>query len=49
MPKVEHGQIVETATEARAGTRGQKVSYVLAISTGTVIVLFAVVYILFFT
>lgn len=49
MAKVENGHIVETATEARAGATGHNVRYVLALSTIGVAVLFAVVYLFFFT
>jgi hypothetical protein len=47
MPHVENDQIVETATEARAGVRGHKVNYVLVISTAAVKVLFAAIYMYF--
>lgn len=44
-----HGeQIVETAREARQGERGPSVRNVLVISTGAVIVAFAIVYVMFF-
>lgn len=44
MPEVENNRVVETATEARAGTTGHNVRYVLIIGTLAVIVLFAVAY-----
>jgi hypothetical protein len=48
MPKQEHGQIVETAIEARGAERGPTVRNVLAWSLGLVVVAFAVVYFLYF-
>lgn len=48
MAKVEHGQIVETATEARQGERGPTVRNVLVISVFGVVVLFAIVFLYFF-
>jgi len=41
---MEHGQIVETATEARAGRLGWPVLYMLLYGTAAVIVLFAIVW-----
>ena len=44
-----HGeQIVQTAREERQAERGPSVRNVLVISTGAVIVAFAVIYVLFF-
>jgi hypothetical protein len=48
MPHVEHGRIVETATEARGGVPGKPVLYMLAFGTAGVIALFVVVYLFFF-
>ena len=48
MPHVENDRIVESTTEARAAVTGQKVQYVLLISTLAVIVLFVVVYLAWF-
>lgn len=44
MPHTENGQIIETATEARAGRPGVPVLYVLFLSTAAVIVLLGAVY-----
>lgn len=49
MPKVEDNRIVETATEARAGTTGHNVRYVLAFGTAGVIILFAALYAYYFS
>jgi hypothetical protein len=46
--KVENGQIVETAKEARGAERGPTVRNVLVWSLALVVVAFAVVYFLFF-
>jgi hypothetical protein len=48
MPRVEHGHIVETATQARGGVLGVPVLYMLAFGTAGVIALFVVVYLYFF-
>ena len=48
MPQVENHQLVETATEARAGVTGHHVRYLLLFGTLGVIALFAVVYTYFF-
>lgn len=48
MAKVEDDHIVESTEEARAGTTGQNVRYVLAFSTVAVVVLFVLVYLYFF-
>lgn len=48
MPHVENSRVVETETEARAGTTGHNVRYVLIVGTGAVIVLFTVIYLSFF-
>ena len=48
MATKEHGQIVETPTEARAGTTGHGVRYVLGIGIVAVIVAFAIVYLVYF-
>jgi hypothetical protein len=48
MPHVENDHIVETPTEARAGTTGHNVRYVLTIATAAVIVLFVIIYFYFF-
>jgi hypothetical protein len=44
----ENGQIVETSVEARAGFLDQQTLTVLIVSTGALIAIFAVIYILFF-
>jgi hypothetical protein len=44
MAKVEGHHIVETTEEARAGTTGQNVRYVLAFSTVSVAMLFVLIY-----
>lgn len=49
MPRVENNQVVETATEARAGATGHNVRYVLLFGTMAVIALFAIVYLAFFS
>jgi hypothetical protein len=49
MARLEHGQIVETATEARGGVPGKPVLYMLIAGTTGVIVLFAVVYLVLFS
>lgn len=48
MPHAQGRRIVETPTEARAGTTGHHVRAVLGWSTFGVMVLFAVVYLYFF-
>ena len=48
MPKQEHGQIVETAIEARGAERGPTVRNVLVWSLGLVVAAFVVVYFLYF-
>ena len=48
MAKVENDHIVETKEEARAGTTGHNVRYVLAFSTFGVIVMFVLIYIYYF-
>lgn len=48
MPTVENNRIVETTTEARAGETGHGVRYVLGIGVVTLIVAFAIVYLVFF-
>ena len=48
MPHVENDRIVETATEARAGTTGHNVRYVLAIGIAAIVTLFAIIYMVFF-
>jgi hypothetical protein len=48
MAKVEDDHIVETTQEARAGTSGQNVRYVLAFGTVGVAVLFVIVYLYYF-
>jgi len=48
MPIVENNRIVETPTEARAGTTGHGVRYVLGIGIVAVIVAFAIVYLVYF-
>jgi hypothetical protein len=45
----EGDRIVETTTESRAGATGQNVRYVLTASTLGIAVLFAAVYIYFFS
>jgi hypothetical protein len=49
MAKVEDDHIVESSDEARAGTTGQNVRYVLAFSAVGVIVLFVLIYLYYFT
>ena len=44
MPEFENNRVVETPTEARAGTIGHNVRTVLIVGTLAVIVAFAVVY-----
>jgi hypothetical protein len=48
MAKQEHGQVVETAIEARGAERGPTVRNVLVWSIGLVVVAFAVIYFLYF-
>ena len=48
MPNQEHGQVVETAIEARSAERGPTVRNVLIWSLGLVVAAFAVVYFLYF-
>jgi len=48
MPTVENNRVVETPTEARAGTTGHGVRYVLGISVVAVIIGFAIVYLIYF-
>jgi hypothetical protein len=48
MPKREHGQVVETAIEARGAERGPTVRNVLIWSLGLVVAAFAAVYFLYF-
>lgn len=48
MPRDENNRIVKTPTEARAGTTGQGVRYVLAFGTVAIVVLFVIVYLYFF-
>ncbi len=48
MPTKEHGHIVETPVEARAGFLDRPVAVVLVASTAAVVVGFAVVYFGFF-
>jgi hypothetical protein len=47
MPKQEHGQVVETAIEARGAERGPTVRNVLVWSLGPVVAALAVVYFLY--
>lgn len=49
MARYENNRIVETATEARQGVTGHNVRYVLSMGTIGVIVLFAIVYVAFFS
>lgn len=46
MPRVENEQIVESTNEARAAVTGHNARYVLLIGTLTVILLFAIVYVM---
>ncbi len=48
MPHREGDRIVETPTEARAAVTGHNVRYVLAASTGALIVLFVGIYLYYF-
>jgi hypothetical protein len=48
MPEQEHGRIVETATEARAGTKDKPQRNVLIISTAAIIVAFALLLLYYF-
>lgn len=47
MPTKEHGQIVETATEARQAERGPSVFALLVISTGLAIVILGIIWFVF--
>lgn len=49
MARAENRRIVESATEARQGVTGHNVRYVLSMGTIGVIVLFAIVYVAFFS
>ena len=49
MPLSDNRPIVETTTEARAGVTGNNVRYVLLAGTGGVIVLFAIVFLYYFS
>jgi len=49
MPEVRGNRIVENKTEARQGVTGHNVRYVLVAGTLGVIVLFAIVYMAFFS
>jgi hypothetical protein len=44
----QHGQIVETPTEARQGERGPSVLVLLAASTGLAVLILGVVWFVFF-
>lgn len=44
MPEIQHGRVVETATEARAGIAGHRVRFVLVFGALGVIGLFGLVY-----
>lgn len=44
----QHGQIVETPTEARQAEPGPSVFAVLAVSTGSAILILAIVWFIFF-
>jgi hypothetical protein len=48
MPKLENGQVIETAIEARGAERGPTVRNVLVWSLGLVVVVFGVIYFVFF-
>lgn len=48
MAKMENGQIVETAMEARGAERGPTMRNVLVIRTGLVVAAFTVVYFVYF-
>ena len=48
MPTVENHRVVETPTEARAGTTGPNVRYVLGIGVVALIVAFAIIYLVYF-
>jgi hypothetical protein len=48
MPKIQDHRIVETTDEARAGTTGHNVQYVLAFATVGVIIAFAAIYLYYF-
>lgn len=47
MATKEHGQIIETPTEARHGERGPSVLALLAISTGLAVVILGVIWFVF--
>jgi hypothetical protein len=49
MPTKEHGHIVETAVEARAGYSDRPVAVVLVVSTACVVVAFTAIYFGFFS
>ena len=48
MPTKQHGQIVETPTEARQAEPGPSMLAVLTVSTSALIFVFAIVWFLFF-
>jgi len=48
MAKMENGQIVETAMEARGAERGPTMRIVLVIGTGLVVAAFIIVYFAYF-
>lgn len=47
MASKQHGQIVETSTEARQGERGPSVLALLVISTGLAVVILGVIWFVF--
>jgi hypothetical protein len=46
--QVKNGRVVESETEARAGTTGHNVRYVLSIGVGAIVALFVIVYLYYF-
>lgn len=48
MPTVENDRIVQTKNEARAGTSGHGVRYVLIFGTAGVVILFGIIYMYYF-
>jgi hypothetical protein len=48
MAKMDHGQIVETAIEARGGERGPSMLALLTVSTVAAVFVLAIIWFLFF-
>lgn len=49
MPQFENSRVVTTTTEARAGTTGHHMRYVLLLGTVGTAALFAIIYLAFFS